>query len=160
MIKVGDSLPDVTLKTPTAGDPEEVSVKSLFAGKKAVLFAVPGAYTPTCHLNHLPGFLKNLDRLKAKGVDLVACVSVNDIFVMKKWGEDTGALGKITLLADGSAEFTKAMGQVLDATARGLGIRSHRYAAIIEDGVVKALVVEDAPGKADASSAESILEAL
>lgn len=160
MIKSGDSLPDVTLKSPTAGDPEDLSTSALFAGKKAVLFAVPGAFTPSCHLNHMPGYLTHLDAIKAKGVDLVACVSVNDVFVMKKWGEDTGALGKITLLADGSAEFTKAMGLELDAGAFGLGVRSQRYAAIVENGVVKEVMVEDAPPKVDASSAESVLAKL
>lgn len=160
MIKVGDTLPGATLMTPTSRGPEEVTLPDHVKGKKVVLFAVPGAYTPTCHQNHLPGYLTHLDALKAKGVEEVLCVSVNDIFVMGKWSEDTGAAGKLTLLADGSAAFTQATGLTLDASAHGLGLRSQRYAMIVDDGVVTHLAVEDAPPKVDTSGAEAILAAL
>ncbi len=160
MLKPGDKLPDATFLTPGADGPEEVTTTDLFAGKKAVLFAVPGAFTPTCHANHLPGYLANLDAFKAKGVETIACVAVNDIFVVQAWGAATGATGKITLLADGSALFTKAAGMALDLTERGLGVRSKRYAAVIEDGEVKAVMVEETPATADASGADAVLGAL
>lgn len=160
MIQVGDKLPDATFLVPTDDGPQERTTQDLFGGKKAVLFAVPGAYTPTCHQNHMPGYVKNLDALKAKGVDLVACVAVNDIFVLDHWAKDTGAYGKIEMLADGSAAFTKKIGLEIDLTERGLGVRSHRYAMILEDGVVKHLGVEDGPPAVDVSSAEAILAKL
>lgn len=160
VIEVGARLPNTTFRTMGPDGPTTVMADELFAGKKAVLFAVPGAFTPTCHKNHLPGYLNNLDALKAKGVDVVAVTAVNDVFVMNAWAEATGAKGKIEFLSDGSAEFAKAVGLDLDATAGGLGIRSKRYAMVLDDMVVTALSVEDSPGKAELSSAERLLEAL
>jgi peroxiredoxin len=132
----------------------------LFRGKKVVLFAVPGAFTPTCHLNHLPGFLANLEAIKAKGVDVVAVTGVNDVFVMNAWAENSGGKGKIEFLADGNGDFAKAIGLTIDRTANGLGIRSQRYAMLVEDGVVKVLKVEEVAGKAETSSAENLLKSL
>lgn len=157
-IQVGDRLPDATFKITTADGPAETTTSDVFAGKKAILFAVPGAFTPTCHKNHLPGFLENLSTFKAKGIDTIAVVSVNDVFVMDAWASATGGKGKIVFLADGSADFTKSIGLELDATAGGLGIRSKRYAMVVEDGVVKALNIEDQPGQAVASGAAALLE--
>jgi peroxiredoxin len=128
----------------------------VFGGKKVVLFAVPGAFTPTCSKQHLPGFVANADKIKAQGVDTIACTSVNDAFVLGAWAASAGADGKVVMLADGSADFAKAIGLELDLSARGLGMRSQRYAMIVEDGVVKALNVEDAPGTADKSGADAI----
>jgi peroxiredoxin len=123
-----------------------------------VLFAVPGAFTPTCHINHLPGFLKNADAIKAKGVDTIAVTGVNDVFVMDAWKKATGAGGKIEFLADGNGDFAKAIDLALDASGVGLGLRSRRYAMLVEDGVVKKLSVESEPGKAEVSSAENLLK--
>lgn len=159
-IKVGDRLPNTTFRTMGPDGPATVMADELFAGKKAVLFAVPGAFTPTCHKNHLPGYLTNLDALTAKGVEVVAVTAVNDVFVMNAWAEDTGAKGKIEFLSDGNADFAKAIGLDLDASGGGLGIRSKRYAMLIDDMVVTSLSVEDSPGKADLSSAERLLETL
>lgn len=158
-IKVGDKLPSVTLKTMTADGPKDVTTDALFAGKKAVLFALPGAFTPGCSMKHVPGFVRHHDEIKAKGVDLIACLSVNDAFVMGAWEKDQKAEGKVMMLADGNAEFTKAMGLTMDGSGYGLGLRSQRYAAIIEDGVIKHLNIETAPG-VDASSAETCLSLL
>lgn len=160
MIKIGDRLPEATFTVATPDGPGEATSASLFAGKKTVVFAVPGAYTPTCHGNHMPGFLTKLDALAAKGVSQVACLSVNDVFVMKSWGEATGALGKITLIADGSAAYTQSLGLELDLTDRGLGVRSKRYAMVVDDGAVSWLAVEETPATADASGAEAVLAAL
>jgi peroxiredoxin len=160
MIKVGDRLPNTKFKVMTAEGPAERTTDDVFKGKKVVLFAVPGAFTPTCHKNHLPGFLKSADTIKAKGVDTIAVTGVNDVFVMDAWKKDTGAAGKIEFLADGSADFAKALELSLDASAGGLGIRSKRYSMIVEDGVVKALNVEEAPGKADLSGADNLLKQL
>ena len=132
----------------------------MFGGKKVVLFAVPGAFTPTCHQNHLPGFLKHHDAIKAKGVDRIACLAVNDIFVVSAWAEQSGVGDKLTMLADGSAQFAKAIGLDLDLTERGLGVRAKRFAMIVEDGVVKELMIEDSPGQAEASGAEAVLAKL
>jgi len=159
-IAVGDRLPEVTFKTVTNDGPGDVSTSEVFADKKVALFAVPGAYTPTCHQKHMPGFLEHLSELKAKGIDDVVCTSVNDVFVMEHWGRDTGAVGKIMLLADGSAEFAKALGLDLDLGAFGLGTRSQRYAMIVDDGVVQVLNIEDTPSSAERSSAEELLKAL
>lgn len=158
-VKVGDKLPSVTLKTMTADGPKDVSTDSLFAGKKAILFAVPGAFTPGCSMKHMPGFVRHHDDLKAKGVDLIACVSVNDAFVMGAWAKDQKAEDKVTMLADGNGDFAKAMGLTMDGTGYGMGLRSQRYAALIENGIVKHLNVETAPG-VDASSAETMLSLL
>lgn len=157
-IKVGDRLPNATFRIMTPQGPMPKTTDELFKGKKVVLFAVPGAFTPTCHKNHLPGFLNNADALKAKGVDAIMVTGVNDVFVMDAWQKASGADGKIQFLSDGNAEFAKAIDLTIDASANGLGIRSKRYAMLVEDGVVKTLNIEDAPGKADISSAESLLK--
>ncbi len=159
-LQVGDRVPSVTLAHMTADGPAAIGTDELFSGKKVVLFALPGAYTPTCSAKHVPGFLANADAIKAKGVDTIACLSVNDAFVMGAWGKDQGVGDKILMLADGSAEFTKAVGLELDLTARGMGVRSHRYAMVVEDGVVRTLDVEENPGGLDVSSAESVLGSL
>ncbi|MFS2326153.1 peroxiredoxin [Brucella sp. H1_1004] len=159
-IKVGDKLPAATFKVKTADGVKEVTTDEVFAGKKVVLFAVPGAFTPTCNLNHLPGYLDNRDTILSKGVDEIVVVSVNDPFVMGAWAQSTGSEGKITFLADGSAIFTKEIGLELDATAGGLGIRSKRYSAIVEDGVVKTLNIEEQAGQAVTSGAATLLEQL
>ncbi len=159
-IQVGDKLPSATFKSLTIDGPVNVSSDELFAGKTVVLFAVPGAFTPTCHLNHLPGFIDNAEAIKAKGVDTIAVVSVNDAFVMGAWARDSRADDKIQFLADGSAEFTKAIGLELDASAFGMGIRSKRYSMIIKDGVLTSLNIEETPGEATISSAENILTQL
>ena len=155
-ISVGDSIPDVKLMTPTADGPKPVRSGEVLGSGTVVLFAVPGAFTPTCSDHHLPGFLLRADELLAKGVDAVACVSVNDAFVMGAWGEAQGVEGKVTMLADGNGDFTRAMGLEFDGSGFGLGSRSQRYAAVIDDGVVTELLVEPAPGL-DVSSAESVL---
>jgi len=160
MIKVGDRLPNAKFKVMTAEGPAERTTDDVFKGKKVVLFAVPGAFTPTCHRNHLPGFLNNADAIKAKGVDTIAVTGVNDVFVMDAWKKATGAEGKIEFLADGSADFAKAIGLELDATAGGLGIRSKRYSMVVDNGVVKSLAIEEAPGKAELSGADALLKAL
>ncbi|MGZ5829844.1 MAG: redoxin family protein [Xanthobacteraceae bacterium] len=160
MIKVGDRLPNAKFKVMTAEGPAEKTTDDIFKGKKVVLFAVPGAFTPTCHKNHLPGFLKNADAIKAKGVDTIAVTGVNDVFVMNAWKKDTGAEGKIEFLADGSADFAKALELSLDATAGGLGIRSKCYSMIVDNGVVKALNIEEAPGKAELSGADALMKQL
>ncbi|MCB1521072.1 MAG: peroxiredoxin [Hyphomicrobiaceae bacterium] len=155
-IKVGDRLPDVTFTIMGADGPAPVTTADVFAGKKVALFAVPGAYTPTCHQQHLPGFLKHLDDIKGRGVDAVACTAVNDIFVLSYWAKDTGAGDDIMMLADGSADFAKATGLEIDLTSRGLGVRSKRYAMLVDDGVVKILNIDDAPPVHDKSSAETL----
>ena len=127
------------------GAPKPTKTAEVFGGKKVALFAVPGAYTPTCHKQHMAGFVQNYDELKKKGFDIVACTSVNDIFVLTNWAKDSKADGKILMLADGSAEFAKKIGLDIDLSARGLGVRSKRYSMIVEDGVVKSLNVEEAP---------------
>jgi len=158
-IEPGQKVPQATLKTMADGGMQDVSTTDLFAGKKAVLFAVPGAFTPTCSKQHLPGFVDKAKELEQKGVDLVACVSVNDAFVMDAWGKSAGADGKVKMLADGNGDFAKAMGLDFDGSGIGFGIRSQRYAAIIEDGVVKQIFVEK-PMKFEVSSADAVLEAL
>ena len=158
-IKVGDTLPDMKLMTAGPDGPKEESTSSLFGGKTVVLFATPGAFTPTCSAKHLPGFVQNAEAFKAKGVDTVVCLSVNDPFVMAAWGKDQGVDSKVVMLADGSGALTKAMGLELDLTARGLGIRSQRFAMISKDKVVTHLAVE-APGDFDVSRAETVLESL
>lgn len=159
-IKVGDRLPDATLTVATADGPQPITTGELFGNKKAVLFGVPGAFTPTCHKNHLPGYLSNLDALKAKGVQEIAVIAVNDPFVMKAWAESTGGLGKITYLSDGSAKFAQQIGLGLDLTERGLGMRNQRFSMLLDNGVVKALNIEETPGTADKTGAEAMLNAL
>jgi peroxiredoxin len=158
-IKVGDKIPSVTLQHKTADGIQSVATDDFFKGKKVVVFAVPGAFTPTCSAKHLPGFVKNADTIKGKGVDEIACVAVNDAFVMDAWGKDQKAEGKVTMLADGSAKFAKALGLDLDLIDRGLGVRSQRYAMVVDDGKVTLLNVEES-GAFDKSSAETILAAL
>jgi peroxiredoxin len=157
-IKVGDRIPEAKFRTMGADGPAWTSTDEFFKGKKVVLFAVPGAFTPTCNNNHLPGFLKSADAFKAKGVNTIAVTGVNDIFVMEAWKKATGAAGKIEFLADGNGDFAKAIDLTMDGSAGGLGLRSKRYAMLIEDGIVKALNIEDAPGKAEVSSAENLLK--
>jgi len=156
-IAVGSPLPQATFKVMADTGPSEVTTGELFKGKKAVLFAVPGAFTPTCHGTHLPGFLHNAAAFKAKGVDLIACTSVNDVFVMGAWEKASGVKGEIKFLADGNGDFAKAVGLEMDGSPIGFGIRSKRYAMLVEDGVVKALHVEDKPSSAEISSAERLL---
>lgn len=158
-IQVGDKLPEATFKTMTPEGPKEVSTDALFSGKTVVLFAVPGAFTPTCHRNHLPGFLENVDAIKAKGVDEIAVVSVNDVFVMDAWAKATGGDGKILFLADGSGDFARKVGLVMDASGFGMGLRSKRYAMVVKDGVVDVLNIEEAPG-VSVSGAAAVLAAL
>src|SRR5258708_2750399 len=159
-IKVGDRLPSATFMTMTADGPKPQSTDDIFKGRKVVLFAVPGAFTPTCDKNHLPGFVTNADKIKGKGIDTIAVTGVNDVFVMNAWKKASGAEGKVEFLADGSANFAKALGLSIDLGERGLGTRSQRYSMVVEDGVVKARTVEDAPGKADISGAENLLRGL
>nr|WP_299245426.1 peroxiredoxin [uncultured Halomonas sp.] len=156
-ISVGDKIPDVTIKTNGANGPEDISTGELFAGKRVVLFAVPGAFTPGCSNTHMPGFVIKADDILAKGIDTIACMAVNDAFVMDAWQKDQNAQ-QITMLADGNAEFTQALGLELDATGGGMGIRSKRFALIANDGVVEYLGV-DAKG-VEESSAETVLEQL
>jgi peroxiredoxin len=159
-IKVGDRLPNSTFRVMTADGPKPKTTDEVFKGKKVVLFAVPGAFTPTCSKNHLPGFVKNADAIKAKGVDAICVTAVNDPFVMGAWKNASDAGDAVEFLADGSADFAKALGLELDASANGLGMRSKRYSMIVEDGVVKSLNIEDAPGKADISGADNLLKML
>ena len=158
-IKVGDKVPASTFKYLTAEGPKEITSDELFGGKKVAFFAVPGAFTPTCSQRHLPGYVDKADALKAKGVDSIACISVNDAFVMGAWGKDQNTEGKVTMLADGSGDFTRAVDLELDATRNGLGKRSQRYSMLVDNGVVKALHVE-APGKFEVSDAETMLKDL
>ena len=159
-IQVGDRLPAVNLKQLTADGIKDVPITELTRGKKVVLFAVPGAFTPTCSAKHLPGFVEQADAIKAKGVDQILCVAVNDPFVLSAWEKARNVGGKVTMLSDGNAEFTRAIGLDLDASGFGLGTRSKRYAMVVEDGVVKSLMVEDVPTQAEKSSASAIVSAL
>ena len=158
-IKIGDKLPKVEFATMTGDGQQKISTDTIFAGRKVVLFAVPGAFTPTCSMNHLPGFVQHIADIKAKGVDQVACVSVNDVHVMNAWGKSSGADGKILMLADGNGDFARAVGLEFDLTQAGMGKRSKRYSMIVDNGVVKALNVEDKPG-VNVSGADTILEQL
>ena len=159
-IKVGDRLPTTTFRVMTPDGPKPKTTDEVFKGKKVVLFAVPGAFTPTCHKNHLPGFVKNAEAIKGKGIDAIAVTSVNDPFVQDAWKKASDPDNKIDFLADGSGDFAKAVGMELDASANGLGMRSKRYCMLVDDGIVKSLNVEDAPGKADISGAENLLKSL
>jgi len=156
----GEKLPDATLKTVTPEGAANVATGEFFGGKTVVLFGVPGAFTPTCSLNHLPGFIENRDAILAKGVDEIAVVSVNDHFVMNAWSKASGGDGKITFLADGNGDFAKATGLAVDLSKGGMGTRLQRFSMIVEDGVVKTLNVEETPGKAEISGAARILEQL
>ena len=158
-IKVGDKIPQVTLSTMTEEGPKPVDLGELCEGKKVVLFAVPGAFTPTCSMQHVPGFVDKASAFKDKNIDTVACISVNDPFVMGAWGKDRSVGDNVMMLADGNGEFTAAIGLEMDGSGFGLGTRSQRYAMVIDDGVVTLLNVESGPGL-DVSSAESILASL
>ena len=155
-IKVGDKVPSATLMQFKEGGPKPVKTDEFFAGKKVVLFALPGAFTPTCSAKHLPSFVQNADAIKKKGIDEIACVSVNDAFVMNAWGEQQQAGGKVAMLADGNGDFTRALGLELDGSRFGMGKRSQRYSMLVDNGVVKALNVEEG-GAFSVSSAEHIL---
>ncbi len=159
-ISVGERLPEATFMVMGSEGPEPKTTNEIFAGKRVALFAVPGAFTPTCHQKHLPGFLTHLDDFKARGVDLVACTAVNDPFVLGAWAKETGVGDKILMLADGNADFARAIGLEADLSQAGLGVRSRRYAMLVEDGVVRALNIEDVPSSAEKSSAEELLKAL
>ncbi len=156
-INVGDRLPQSTLRIMTPDGPAAKTTDEIFAGRKVVLFAVPGAFTPTCHRNHLPGFLAKADEIKAKGVDAIAVVATNDVFVMNAWAKDTGAADKIEFLSDGNADFAKALGLTLDGSGFGLGTRFQRFSMLVNDGVVERLAVEEGPGKAEVSGADALL---
>lgn len=156
-IKVGDRLPETTFTMMGAEGPKKATTDEVFGGKKVALFAVPGAYTPTCHKQHMPGFVANASEFKSKGIDMIACTAVNDIFVLTQWSKDSGADGKVTMLADGSADFAKKLGLDIDLSGHGLGVRSKRYSMIVDNGVVTVLNVEDAPPQHDKSSATSLL---
>ena len=155
-IKVGDRLPEATFTVMGADGPAPKTTADVFKGKKIAIFAVPGAYTPTCHKQHMPGFVDRVDELKSKGIDAVVCTAVNDVFVLNNWASDVGATGKITMLADGNADFAKTIGLEIDLTKFGLGVRSKRYSMLVEDGVVKALNVDEAPPMHDKSSAATL----
>jgi peroxiredoxin len=159
-IQVGDRLPAVSLKKLTPDGIKDVPIAEVTKGKKVVLFAVPGAFTPTCSEKHFPGFVDQAGDLRAKGIDAIVCVAVNDPFVLGAWEKVRNVDGKVNVLSDGNAEFTRALGLDFDGSAVGLGTRSKRYAMVVDDGVVKALMVEDAPAQAEKSSASAILAAL
>ncbi|HWZ66645.1 MAG TPA: peroxiredoxin [Stellaceae bacterium] len=159
-INVGDRIPSVTLKQLTSEGVKEFTTDEIFRGKRVVLIAVPGAFTPACSQRHLPGYVDKATDIKAKGIDEIACVAVNDAFVMGAWGRDQKAEGKVRMLADGSGDFTRALGLELDLSKGGLGMRSKRYSMLVDDGVVKSLNVEQQPGQVDLSGAEAMLKAL
>lgn len=158
-IKVGDRIPPVTLRTMGAGGVKSLKTDDLFKGKKVVLFALPGAFTPTCSAKHLPGFVAHAQKFKKKGVDTIACLSVNDAYVMDAWGKHQDAGDKVLMLADGNGDFSKAVGLTMDGEKYGMGLRAQRYAMVVENGVVKKLNVE-APGAFEVSSAEAVLKTL
>lgn len=158
-LKPGDRLPPVEFTVATADGSQKMAPDVIFGGRKVVVIGLPGAFTPTCSMNHLPGFIAAHDALKALGIDTIACTAVNDIHVMKAWAKASGAEGKVTMLADGNAEFAKAAGLELDLTAAGMGLRSRRYAMLVDDGVVKALNIETERG-VNASSAETMVETI
>ena len=158
-IKVGDKVPSVTLRYVSPDGVQAVTTDDFFRGKKVALFGVPGAFTRTCSERHLPGYVSHADELKAKGVETIACIAVNDQFVMDAWGKERGAAGKVVMLGDGSGDFVRAIGLELDRIKEGMGVRTQRYSMLVEDGVVKALNVEQ-PGQFDVSSAETMLKAL
>ena len=159
-IKMGDRIPEATFTIMTSDGPQTRTTEEFFKGRRVVLIGVPGAFTPTCHRNHLPGFVTKADEILGKGIDEIAVTGVNDVFVMDAWAKQSGAEGKVTFLADGSANFVKAIGLSLDMNARGLGTRSQRYSMLVDDGVVRKLNIEEAPGKAEVSGADALLKAL
>jgi len=158
-IKVGDKIPSATLMQMKDGGPKPVTTSELFDGKKVVVFALPGAFTPTCSAKHLPGFIQNSDAIHQKGVDTIACLSVNDAFVMGAWGDQQGAGSKVVMLADGNGDFTRQLGLEMDATKFGMGQRSKRYSMVVDNGIVKELNVEE-PGAFAVSSAEHVMKQL
>jgi peroxiredoxin len=158
-IKAGERMPSGTLKTMTADGAKDVKTDELFRGKKVVLFSVPGAFTPTCDAKHLPGFVQLADQIKAKGVDTVACMSVNDVFVMNAWGKASGVAAKVLMLADGNGDYSRALGLELDGRGFGLGMRGQRFAILVEDGVARQVNIE-APGAFKVSTAEHVLTQL
>ena len=158
-IQAGEKMPSGTLGVMTESGPGAISTDELFSGKKVVLVSVPGAFTPTCSMNHLPGFVDHADELSAKGVDTIACMAVNDTFVMDAWGKDRGVGDKVMMLADGNGEYARALGLEMDASAFGMGSRGQRFAVIVDDGVVTHIGVEG-PGQFELSKAEAILAAL
>jgi peroxiredoxin len=158
-IQVGDRLPQATFRVMTPDGPAPRTTDDIFKGRKVVLVAVPGAFTPTCHRNHLPGYVEKAQEIRAKGVDAIAVTSVNDVFVMDAWAKASGGEG-IEFLADGNGDFATAVGLTMDGARSGLGVRSQRYAMVVDDGVVQALNVEDAPSKAEVSGAENLLKGL
>ena len=155
-IKVGDRVPSATLIRATDAGPQPLSTSALFDGRTVALFSVPGAFTPTCSAKHLPGYISNAEAIRAAGVDEIACVSVNDAFVMAAWGESSGAAGKVTMLADGNAEFVQALGLTMDGSKFGMGLRGQRFSMLVRDGLVAQLNVED-PGAFSVSSAEHLM---
>lgn len=159
-ISIGDKLPETTFKTMTADGAKNLTTNEIFAGKKVVLFAVPGAFTPTCSNNHLPGYVENHDAIIARGVDTIAVVAVNDVHVMGAWARFSGGEGKVLFLADGSGDFARATGLDIDLSAAGMGLRSKRFSMVVEDGKVTQLNVEGSPGQAIDSGAAKILEQL
>jgi peroxiredoxin len=160
-LSVGDRIPETDLFVPgEGGGPQKLPSNELFAGRKVVLVGMPGAFTPTCHRNHLPGFLENAEAISAKGIDEIVILSTNDTFVLNAWAETTGGKNKVRFVSDGNAELVQKIGLSNDSTARGMGIRSKRFAMIVDDGVVTELLLEDQPGQAVISSAARILEAL
>ena len=158
-IQAGQRMPEGVFGVMTKSGPDKLTTDALFAGKKVVLISVPGAFTPTCSMNHLPGYLELADQLRAKGVDTIACMAVNDVFVMHAWGKDRAVGDKVVMLADGNADYVRSLGLELDGTGFGMGIRGQRFAIVVDDGVATHVAVE-APAQFDVSSAESILEAL
>jgi peroxiredoxin len=158
-IKAGERMPSGTLKTMTKEGPKDITTDDLFKGKKVVLFSVPGAFTPTCDAKHLPGFVQLADQIKAKGVDTVACMAVNDVFVMNAWGKASNVDGKVLMLADGNGEYAKALGLEMDARGFGMGVRGQRFALVVDNGVAKQVYVE-APREFKVSAAEHVLSGL
>lgn len=160
-IEIGQKIPEgIKLMEATAGGPRPVTTDEVFGGKKVVVFAVPGAFTPSCSASHLPGFIQHADAIKAKGVDTIACLSTNDAFVLQAWGTSQDAGDKVMMLSDGNGDFVKALDLTLDASGFGMGMRSTRFSMIVENGVVKSLNVESNPGEVAASSAEKVIEQL
>ena len=159
-IKVGDRIPEAAFFVMGADGPGKMTTAEVFKGKKVVLFAVPGAYTPTCDQKHLPGFIARVDALKSKGYDTIACTAVNDVFVLDRWSKDADANGNILMLGDGAGDFAKKVGLDIDLSGFGLGVRSKRYAMVVEDGIVKLLNVEEAPPDHGVSSAETVCSAI
>lgn len=158
-IKAADRMPQGTLKTMTSDGPKDVSTDELFKGKKVVLFSVPGAFTPTCDAKHLPGFLQRAADLKAKGVDTIACMAVNDVFVMNAWGKSSGVGDKVLMLADGNGDYAKALGLTMDASRFGMGVRGQRFAIVVDNGIARQVYIEG-PGEFKVSAAEHVLASL